>query len=172
MSDERRLLSKIRAVLESVDPNIGVVVEGSPRWATIGEVEREGSILLRDGSAIDPVTDAGRRVARFWSMKVSREDRPITNASIETRFVVAARIFVAQDGDAEGIAREIVGAALARLQARETERESLDLGDGYEGFLEERPRQTSPVEVSILSGADLVGYSAEIEITVYRETPV
>ena len=168
-------LDRLKAVIEAVDPNIGPVFLTKRRWASDGDLKRDGGALkIVAAGLFDDVGRIGKNAARFWMLDPVTEPSPLTNGSTQYRHDVTVTGFfsyVADDSQEEAI-RTATLEILDRLNLKTTEQADLNTGDGYMGYLTDRPRMIGPIRDAELQDIHLKGHAVQLVVTYHEEISV
>jgi len=163
-------MDRLKVLIEAIDPNIGKVYVTPKRWPTVQRLEDEGTLRIMGAGLLDDAGRIGFDVTRFWWMRPRTESKPLTNGSSEYDTTVELTGFYQhEDGDAQfatlnAAAMEILDA----LNTKVAELETLNTGDGYLGYLLQRPRM-EPVQHAQLESPKVVGNSVQITVSFAEE---
>lgn len=165
-------MRKLQALVQSVDPNIGQVFITTKRWASLVNVETDGRIRIAAAGAFDGSSRVGRDVTRFWLMQPSIDTKPLTNGSAEyiTRIQLIG-FFSFESGDGQETA--LLQAAieiLDKINTLASELTTLSTGDGYLGYLTERPKMGQIQQGSLEGdGLNVKGHVVNMTVTYSEE---
>ena len=173
-STYKTFLANLRTIIEGIDPNIGTLFDTHRIWKSEDEIKTDGAIYHIQGpSALELLEKDGEAVTRFWFAEVKIEPAPLTNCSSEYRTTVTLTGFYAfqDDNSQQEQLRDACIEILDALNDRTVQNITLNTGDGYLGFLEERPKMGTQVELAEIGNGTIAGHAASVVVTYFEEIP-
>lgn len=166
-------LANLKAEVEAVDPNVGVVLATERRWSSEAGLRDDGAVLtIEPGGVLDGAGLTGEKATRFWILEPRIEPAPFTNGSTEYRVDVSILGFYGHrdDEDQSATLRTAAIEILDRLTLKTTELDALGagMGDGFLGYLEAMPRIVEPVRSAMLAGS-IAGWATRLAVTYFEE---
>jgi hypothetical protein len=163
-------LNKLKALMITIDPNIGSIFTTQKRWVGTRELETDAVISLDTSSLLDPDSFIGTKVTRFWVLNPQIKTKPCTNASYEARVVVMIWVFFSrlENDTQEKALQKAVTEFIDTVSSKVSELTTLNTGANYMGFLGEYPEITVPIQSAVLDEGGVNGHAAQLKV-VYNE---
>jgi len=171
-----QFLENLKAVVESIDPGIGVVLVAPKRWSSDQQMRDAGAVLqISVAGLFDDIATVGQHVTRFWILEGDLVPKPMTTCSDEYKATVNLIAFWGHRDDTDQLARlrEASIEIVDKLALRETEQSDLaaSMGDGYMGYLDTRPAMDGPVRSAVIEDIGAQGYTCRIRVNYFEEVP-
>lgn len=173
-SNYKVFLAGLRTVIEGIDPNIGTLFDTHRIWKSEDELKTDGVIYKIQGpSALETIEKNGKSVTRFWFQEVKIESEALTNCSDEHKTTVLLTGFYAfqDDNSQQEKLRDACIEIIDALSDRNVQINTLNTGDGYLGFLNERPKMVTQVESAEIGNGTVSGHAAVVQVTYFEEIP-
>lgn len=163
-------MNRLKAMIESIDPNIGKVYVTPQRWPTVESLEVGGTLRINAAGILDDAARIGQDVTRFWWMRVRIESHVLTYGSDEyVTQVELTGFYQHEDGDAQAITLDKAAIEiLDRVNTRQAELVTLNTGDAYLGYLSNRPTKEH-VQSAQLESPKVMGNSVQLTISFSEE---
>ncbi len=172
-STYKDFLTKMRTVIEGIDPNIGVLFDTPQIWRSDDQIRKAVVFNLNAPNLFDGAERNNKPVTRFWFTDVQIEPLPLTNCSAEYRTTITLTAFYQweDDNSQEQTLRDATVEILDAFHDRITQNITLNTGEQYLGFLEERPKMLSGVEFAEIGDGKIFGHTARLQVTYFEEIP-
>lgn len=166
-------LANLKAEIEAVDANVGVVLATERRWSSEQGLRDDGAVLtIEPGGVLDGAGLTGEKATRFWILEPRIEAAPFTTGSTEYRVDVSLLGFYGHRDDEDQATTLRIASIeiLDRLTLKVTELDALGagMGDGFLGYLEAMPRIVEPVRSAMLAGG-VAGWATRLAVTYFEE---
>lgn len=167
----KTFMGSLKTLIEGLDPNIGPVFETSKAWKSTGELTADGAAFAIASDGLFDTGRTGTLVVRFWFMDMQIFSQPLSNGSCEYRNVVRLTGFFQREADdtQEEALQIAVTEILDKLNEGAVEMTTLNTGEGYCGYLTERPSVTVHPQPADIGDGSIYGHSAQIQITFFEE---
>lgn len=173
-SNYKTFLAGLRTVIEGIDPNIGTLFDTHRIWKSEDELKTDGAIYNIQGpSALETIEKDGNPVTRFWFAEVKIEPEALTNCSDEYKTTVLLTGFYAfqDDNSQQEKLRDACIEIVDALGDRTVQITTLNTGEGYLGFLTERPKMLTQVEPAEIGNGTVSGHVAVVQVVYFEEIP-
>ncbi len=173
-SNYKTFLTNLRGIIEGIDPNIGTLFDTHRIWKSPDELKTDGAVYEISGpSALETVEKDGQPVTRFWFAEVKIEPEALTNSSDEYKTTVLLTGFYAfqDDNSQQEKLRDACIEIIDALSDRIVQIDTLNTGEGYLGFLNERPKMVSQVEPAEIGNGTISGHAATVQVVYFEEIP-
>lgn len=173
-SNYKIFLAGLRTVIEGIDPNIGILFDTHRIWKSEDELKTDGAIYnISSPSALETVDKNGQSVTRFWFSEVKIEPESLTNGSDEYKTTILLTGFYAfqDDNSQQEKLRDACIEIIDALSDRIVQIDTLNTGEGYMGFLQERPKMASQVEPAEIGNGTMSGHVAVVQVVYFEEIP-
>ena len=167
-------LLKLIPIIEAIDPNIGTIFKTGMIWRLDEQLKTDAaSFQIATEGIFDGAGRVGNHITRFWFADIRVEPTPLTNGSSQYRNVITLTAFYhwEDDNSQEENLRVAAIEILDALNDSTIECQTLNTGEGYMGFLHQRPRMLTGIEAATIGDGAIAGHSTQLEVTFFEEVP-
>jgi hypothetical protein len=166
-------MEKLKALMETLDPNIGSIFVTQKRWPSTTKFGEDAQLKISVAGLFDATEFVGKNVSRFWVMSPFISPTAMTNDSIEYKVAISINVFYSrlEDDTQEEALQKALIEVIGAVGEKNAELVTLNTGSQYMGYLNEMPEMTLPIQGAVLDEGGIHGHAAQLKVTYFEEVP-